>query len=354
MPEQRPSQPNSQNGSVPNGIDDHTTWLSKAQDALMQADTVLRSASNVVTFGLADNVEAAGDSVFGPGGLSGFQQRYQANLAAQKARDEYDATHRHIADTAGKVGGFGIALVAGPEDLGILSAPRMAEAKALTAADAGAILGGGAASGAASQVASDVLTGQKPNLKDTAAGAVGGAADAGATLLLGPRTGGAVGGAVTSFASDILNGRRLSLDNAFQNALAGKVAAHVADSAAQKWASGLSIRGKGKLGEQMGAVRSMVNGLPREAGSKTKQVIADSLNYWFPDGRSGAVRFEDKFGPKARLSPNQTLAQQSLGSNFWGSHFLPNDVGAAASIPTSMAASQATARTRTATSKPRN
>jgi hypothetical protein len=64
--------------------------------------------------------------------------------------------------------------------------------------------------------------------------------------------------------------------------------------------------------------------------------------YWYPDGRSGPVRFEDKFGVNAELSPNQILAQQALGDNFQLYHFLPADFGKAAAVPVAAAAPHVT------------
>jgi hypothetical protein len=61
--------------------------------------------------------------------------------------------------------------------------------------------------------------------------------------------------------------------------------------------------------------------------------VGQAKPYWYPDGRSGPVRFEDKFGVSAELSPNQILAQQALGDNFRLYHFLPADFGKAASVP---------------------
>jgi hypothetical protein len=56
-----------------------------------------------------------------------------------------------------------------------------------------------------------------------------------------------------------------------------------------------------------------------------------------PDGRSGDLRFEDKFGTSAKLSPNQRRAREVLGEDFRLNHFLPSDIGKAASIPAASA-----------------
>jgi hypothetical protein len=72
-----------------------------------------------------------------------------------------------------------------------------------------------------------------------------------------------------------------------------------------------------------------VAGLPREEGPKKLTPAGDKK--WIPDGKSGDVFFEDKFGVHARLSPGQKAAQAELGPNFRLYHFLPADIGKFAS-----------------------
>jgi hypothetical protein len=53
------------------------------------------------------------------------------------------------------------------------------------------------------------------------------------------------------------------------------------------------------------------------------------------------VRFEDKFGYGAELSPNQTRARAALGPDFKFYHFTPSDIGGFVSVPAAAASSQA-------------
>lgn len=51
------------------------------REAALQADTAVRGAANVLTFGGADHLAAGMDALIQPGGLGGWRQRYDANMA---------------------------------------------------------------------------------------------------------------------------------------------------------------------------------------------------------------------------------------------------------------------------------
>jgi len=78
-------------------------------EPLLQADTFVRSASNLATGGLANNAEAAMDALFmrSPGE---WLTHYKAALKDQMARDAYDASHRRLAVGLGD--GLGAVLLA--------------------------------------------------------------------------------------------------------------------------------------------------------------------------------------------------------------------------------------------------
>jgi hypothetical protein len=78
-------------------------------EPLLQADTFVRSASNLGTGGLANNAEAAMDALFmrSPGD---WLTHYKAALKDQMARDAYDASHRRLAVGLGD--GLGAILLA--------------------------------------------------------------------------------------------------------------------------------------------------------------------------------------------------------------------------------------------------
>ena len=298
----------------------------------MQADAALRGAANVMTLGGADHFAAGMDALVG-GGLDHWRQRYDANLAQERARDRFDALARSGAQAAGQIGGtlLGLGLV-GPVDAALASAPRLAGTAALTGREAAAVLGGGALAGLGIQTVSDIAAGgRRSSLGDKAGAALGGAAGA-AALPLGPGRAGAVAGWVTSAAQDAFNVQPISLKRAGESAIAGNLFGGLTGRAGANAANRLSSSSKGRLGEAMGDAKSTIGGQRRVWTPKSRDYIAEG-DYWYPDGRSGPMRFEDKFGYGAELSRNQTRAQAALGANFKLYHFTPDDIGGIVSMP---------------------
>ncbi|MDB5441054.1 MAG: hypothetical protein JWM33_3481, partial [Caulobacteraceae bacterium] len=97
---------------------------------------------------------------------------------------------------------------------------------------------------------------------------------------------------------------------------------------------------KGQLGGFMGGVRSGINQMEREGGRQYRDPIKETGKYWYPDGRSGQMRFEDKFGVSAGLSKNQKLAQRALKKDFQLYSFVPADIGKIVGTPAAAAAPQ--------------
>lgn len=311
-------------------------------NGLMQADAAVRGATNTLTFGGADRFAAGMDALVS-GGLNHWRQRYDANLAQEQARDQYDASHRTAAQATGQIGGtaLGLALV-GPTEGVANIAPRLPGAATLTGREAAALLGGGAIAGETMQTASDIAAGgRSSSIGDKAGAAVGGAAGA-ATLPFGPGRAGAVGGWVTSAAQDVFNGRPISLERAGKSAIAGNLLGGVAGRIGARASNDLPKAAKGRLGEAMGDVRSTINGERRLWAPKSRDYIAEG-DYWYPDARdarTGQLRTEDKFGYGAELSPNQARAQSMLGPDFRLNHFTPEDIGSLAVLPAGPAGAQ--------------
>jgi hypothetical protein len=306
----------------------------------MQADAAVRGAANVMTFGGADHLAAGMDALIAPGGLDHWGQRYESNLAQEHARDRYDETNRSTAQATGQIGGtvLGLALL-GPARGALAAAPRLPGAAALTGRETAALLGGGAVTGLGMQTASDIAAGgRRSSVGDKAGAAVGGAAGA-LALPLGPGRVGAVDGWVTAAAQDAFNGRPISLDRAGESALAGNLVGGLAGRIGTSASDRLSPAAKGRLGEAMGDVRSTINGRRRVWAPKARDYISED-DYWYPDGLSGPLRSEDKFGYGAELSPNQTGAQAALGPNLRLYHFTPDDIGGLVSVPAGIAGSQ--------------
>ena len=302
------------------------------REGALQADTAVRSAANLVTFGGADHLAAAADAVLQPNSLGGFRQRYDANLAAERARNAYDAAHRPKAQAIGRLGGTALGLVGmAPVKGAALLATRLPGAVSLSAREGATLLGVGAAGGAASQAVGDAVGGRRSSARDMGGAAIGGAAGV-ASLPLGPARAGAIDGWVTSAAQDVLNRRPVSLERAGESSITGGVLGGVAGHAGRNVSDNLPISAKGRLGQAMGEARSALNGERREFAPKSRDYLPDG-RYWYPDGRSGSVRFEDKFGYTAELSPNQKVAQATLGSDFKLYHFTPEDIARLSSIP---------------------
>jgi hypothetical protein len=309
----------------------------------------LRSAANTATFGGADKFSAAMDALFGPGGLSGWGQRYAANLQQEQAHDRYDAAHRPLAQSIGSVGGSVLGLFAlGPEEAAA-AAPRLPGAAKLTAKEIGAILGAGGLSGLGAQKLSDVATGHHSSTGDMAGAVAGGMAGAAASPF-GPTRAGAVDGAVTSAAQDFFNGRSVDIPQMAQSAMGGGLLSGHVGRVGREWSDGLSTNAKGQLGEALGDVRGFVNGEGRLRNPKKRAPVVEDEprtsqkgSYWYPDATDGPIphdwtqpmpkMFEDKFGYKADTSDNQKLAQALLGRKFQLNHFLPDDVALMIGLP---------------------
>jgi hypothetical protein len=316
-------------------------FIQAAHEAALQADTVARAAANILTFGAADHLAATTDALFQPGGLSGWGQRYDADLAQEQARNRYDASHRQAAQTIGVGGGTALGLgVMGPMEGALAAVPRLPGAAALTGREAASILGAGGITGLGMQALSDLAKGQhyRSSLGDKLGATVGGVAGA-VALPFGPARAGAVGASVTSAAQDLFNSRPVSVEQAGENALAGNLFGGLMGVSGRAWSNNLPFQSKGVLGEVLGDVRSTANGQRRTGTSKSRARIKYSNGkYWYPDGRREDLMFEDKFGVLPPLSDNQKLAQTTLGPNFHLNSFVPADVGKIFGLPAGMMA----------------
>jgi hypothetical protein len=156
---------------------------------------------------------------------------------------------------------------------------------------------------------------------------------------VGPRAAGAAEGLLTSAIQDLLNGRPIDWQQAGQSAAAGQYGAAIGAEAGKSWSDGLPPAAKGQLGESLGEARSTLNGLRRDWVGKTKDPLPNRSG-WIPDGRHGRIKFEDKFGYDASLSPNQVLAQAHLGNDFVLYHSTPDDIGRLFAIPGSAIGTQ--------------
>lgn len=302
-----------------------------AFEALSQADTAMRTVANTLTFGAADKLDAGLDSLFTRGNLSG----YGANLGANRARNQYDATHRRNAQVAGEIGAATLMLGRAPlRGIAAKAPERISSAVKVSKRELGALAAGGGLTNAAIQNFTDATMGRRPTWQNGVSSFAGGATGV-LAYPLGAQRAGAVGGAVASATQDLLNGRQVDFRTLAQNATVGRLAGGLGGAIGKHGSNALSSRGKGKLGETLGALRSDLNGMPIEPGPKKLELRTPGARKGgtIADGRSGDVRFEYKFGPKAELTRGQLAAQALLGDKYKVYQFLPEDVGNILSIP---------------------
>jgi len=317
------------------------------REAGAQVGAASRGALDTLTFGHRDTLAAGLETLADPSSLSTWRTQYQNHRRQEAAQDQYDITHYEPARTVGQVAGVVVPMILTGGESALASAPRLAGAAARTGREFGAALAAGGGVGAGVQHVSDLVRGRQPSWQSDLAGAAGGAADVAALAArLGPGRAGGINGAVAATMEDLLNGRPVSLERVSQGALAGQVIGGAAGELGRRWSNALGRRAKGQLGEMLGAVRSAVNGMPREAVPKTSVSIKGTGKSWRPDGRWGGQFFEDKFGYGADLSRNQRLARRIDPGTFNLYHFLPDDIAALLGVPGAATGQQAAPRRR--------
>lgn len=305
-------------------------------EGFRQVDAAMRGAADVIPFGIADRLASVAYATAQP---SNWSDRYKASMAAEAARDKEDMARYGVARRVGELGLTAAMLARGVPPKGVFAAPRLAGAARITPRETVSLLGAGGVVGAGTQAVGDAATRRLSSPGDYAGAAIGGIAGA-LALPRGAERAAAIDGAVTSVAQDFLNGRPVSVKQAGQSAMAGRMTGTLANKAAMTWAEKLPSAVKGEFGEELGALRGIADWQPRVALGTTPVEIPGTRKSWKPDAMRGTridapdtLLYEDKFGRKATLSPNQTLAQEILASNFQLNHFLPRDVGMAASLP---------------------
>jgi hypothetical protein len=312
-----------------------------------QINALMNGAADVLPFRFADNLASAVSATAQPWD---WKQRYDTNMAAETARDRRDEVLYPVARSDGQLGLTLAILARGGRLTGPLAAPRLPGAAKITSREALSMLGAGAAVGAGTQAVGDLATGKLSSAGDYAGAGIGGVAGV-AALPLKPDRAAAIDGIVTSVAQDLLNGRPVSTERAGQNAMAGRMFGAIANKAAATYTENLAPVLKGSFGETLGAIRAIADWQRRMALGNTLVKIPGTNKRWKPDAVRGedphaadALLYEDKFGRKAKLRPNQELAQEKLGENFQLNHFLPRDIGMAASAVASALGIQAQKR----------
>jgi hypothetical protein len=94
---------------------------------------------------------------------------------------------------------------------------------------------------------------------------------------------------------------------------------------AAEWASGLSPKRKGQLGEDLSAIKTVLRGDWPSGAHEPVPVSGGRTYVDIPTVRGGLT--ESKFGPFARLRPRQREAQQEYGDRYRVDQWTPKHVG---------------------------
>lgn len=254
-------------------------------------------------------------------------------MAQERARDQYDAKNYAAARLTGQVLGTGVQLAAlGPLDGLLAGGARIAQATPLLAREVAALGAVGGGLGVGGQVLSDVGSRHLGSLGDYAAATLGGAINAVGATRLGPGKAGAAGAAATSVLQDVLNGRPISAERAGRSAAEGGYGAALVGAHGRAAAAALSRKAKEEMGEFLSKARTQLR-LDKTINAPKSREYLPGGRYTYPDQRTASGGLvEAKFGPSARLSPNQRAAHEQLGS-YRVDHWLPKDVGSILGVP---------------------
>lgn len=313
----------------------NTAPKSITQQAVDQTLAAARGAQDALTLGLGDKAYAGTRALVDAANGADLGAAWRSRMAAERARDDYDARNYRAARTVGEIGGTALGLAAlGPVDAMLAGGVRIAQAAPMVAREAAVLGGVGAGGGVLSQGVTDLQRRHLGSVGDYAGSAVGGAATALASARGRPGQAGAIGGATTSIVQDALNGRSIDWSGAGQAALAGGYAAAPFGYAGRRYSDGLPMADKGKLGEAMGRVRTMANGREPIAGGERVRLDGSGKITVLDEGSSVGQMSEQKFGRSIRnLRPNQREAYNQFGDRYRVDHFLPRDVGAFVAYP---------------------
>ena len=297
-----------------------------------------RGAQDAFTLGLGDRAYAGGRAIGDAIGGRDFGRAYEGRMAAERARDQYDAAHYGGARTTGQLLGLGAQVAAlGPMEGAFVGAARIPQATALLGREVAALGGMGATAGLGGQAVSDLARGHPDSIGDYIGAGLGGAAQALASRSGRAGYAGAVGGAATSVAQDLANLRRPSIEKARDAAAVGGLFGSAGGWIGRTESSSMSRSAKENLGEDFSRVRTFLRGERTAAGPKSREYLQGG-GFTIPDQRTyrGVTPkdiVESKFGDSARLSRRQRQAYNEPILSYRIDHTIPADVGAIFGFP---------------------
>lgn len=310
------------------------------QGAADQALAAARGAQDAITLGGGDRLYAGTLALIDAAAGQDLRVSLDARLAAERERDAYDAKHFGTARTIGEIGGTAAGLLAfGPTRAALTGGTRMAAATALTGRDVLGLTALGAGGGVIGQLEADGLARRQGSLGDYAGAAIGGTVGVLGSLRARPGEAAALAGATTSMAQDALNNRAIDLEAAGHAALAARYVAAPLGKSTRVATNAISVQDKGRLGENLGRKRSLLNGDLQKTKQERVELKNGRTTVVDHKTRSG-LKTEQKFGPSAKLTPNQRQAREELGDQYRVDHFLPQDVGVIVGLPAGFAASE--------------
>jgi hypothetical protein len=83
---------------------------------------------------------------------------------------------------------------------------------------------------------------------------------------------------------------------------------------------------KGQLGERLSVAKTILQG-DRPVGFQLSKIMQNGKRTRIDHETAKGLYVESKFGPAAKLSPNQQYAQEQWGSGYRVDHWLPEHVG---------------------------
>lgn len=310
------SRPTTQVRPSPKAVRPSAVASKPAQQELARA--ALSGAVDEFTFGAADRVLSAGDALLS-GGLAGFGDRYQANMAEKRAQDAYDSQNYGAARLTGQAAGLalGIAATGGagaaaktalttvPKGLKLANA--IAKAPKLGGVDPRGLAqfaaGSGALAGLGVQGAEDLASRRLSGRGRYVGAALGGAAGGLVTLGRGPMVGGALGGAAESIVGDLAEGRAPAAGRAISAAHGGAVLGGIGGVAGTYGTALRSNQTKGAIGEALSYGKTVSRG--KIPNVKKEAVPVGGGRSSKPDQVIDEGYLEAKMGPGADLTPNQ-------------------------------------------------
>lgn len=310
-----------------------------ANEVMQQLRAGARGAQDAVFLGHANEIGSAVGAI--PAWLSGepVGARYQTLLQQGRDQDRFDEIHYPVARGVGEVVGTVGSLLA-TDGLAAAAAPRFASRAysaartlpSLTATGRARLAAGGAGVGLAGQGYSDVLSRHTSNWRDYASSAFSGAAAVSSAPKIGAVYAGGLGGGARYLADVALNGVQPQVDQMGRDIATGGYLGFAGRVAGEGESNALDIRAKGRLGEALTRARLALDGeevVGRQQTIKLAQGRSTRPDFTLrPDPNTGKPRWPDgKFGPTARPTNSQKLAEEFFPGSYQYYHWMPRQVG---------------------------